>query len=313
VRSTRLRRGPRGAPSLTRWRIQPTRREFAETHPRAAPAEGPVEPDAPQGSRRAGPSRPPARHAPRIPSPAASLRPRAASVSRRFAPPRPGRAASAEVHFGRPGTSLVPRGVSREGAGLPPPGPALPALRPNRVGAVTARGCRERAAYGSAASASRPREQLKARHAGCEPGHTKPLRVHCSGLGAPAQPPRRASLQRWRLSARRSMPWQCGREATLRSSRAGQRPALGHLRARSLPPGRTRTRSTTQTTTATRTTRTRPTGAAAKRKKQLEPRRRPAATRRRGDRMGSAISGTPRSGPQPVKDARSARLAEPIP
>ena len=37
------------------------------------------------------------------------------------------------------------------------------------------------------------------------------------------------------------MPWQCGREAALRSSRAGLRPALGHLRARSLPPGRTTT------------------------------------------------------------------------
>lgn len=166
-------------------------------------------------------------------------------MSRRFAPPRPGRAASAEVHFGRPGTSLVPRGVSREGAGLPPPGPAArPALRPNRVGAVTARGCRERTAYGSSASASRPREQLKARHAGCEAGHAKPLRVHCSGLGAPAQPPRRASLQRRRLAARRSMPWQCGCSAALRSSRAGRRPARGHLRARSLPPGRPTTRPT---------------------------------------------------------------------
>jgi len=59
---------------------------------------------------------------------------------------------------------------------------------------ITARGCRERAAYGSAASASRPREQLKARHEG---------RVE-------KQPSRRAHLQRWRLSARRSMPWQCG-------------------------------------------------------------------------------------------------------
>ncbi len=28
--------------------------------------------------------------------------------------------------------------------------------------------------------------------------------------------------------------------------------------------------------------------------------------------MGSAISGTPRSGPQAVKDARSARLVEPV-
>ncbi len=111
----------------------------------------------------------------------------------RAAAPGPGR-------FGRsalrpPGTSYVPRGVSREGAGLPPPGPAArPALRPNRVGAVTARGCRERTAYGSSASASRPREQLKARHEGRVEG----------------QPSRRAHLQRQRLTARHSMPWQCG-------------------------------------------------------------------------------------------------------
>ncbi len=140
---------------------------------------------------------------------------------------------------------------------------------------ITARGCRERAAYGSSASASRPRERLKARHAGCEAGRTKPLRVPCSGLSAPAQPPRRASLQRWRPPARRFMPWQCGREAALRSSRAGRGPALGHLCARSLPPGRGTTRSTTKTTTATRrtttrATRTRPTRAAAKEGKQLE-------------------------------------------
>ena len=51
-----------------------------------------------------------------------------------------------------------------------------------------------RAAYGSSASASRPREQLKARHAGC----------------VERQPTRRAHLQRWRFSARRSKPWQCG-------------------------------------------------------------------------------------------------------
>ncbi len=101
------------------------------------------------------------------------------------------------------------------------------------------------------------------------------------------------------------MPWQCGREAALRSSRAGRRPALGHLRARSLPPGRTSTRST----------RTRPTREAAKGGKQPELRRRrrgPRRHRRRGDRKGSAISETPRSGPQAVKDARSARLVEPL-
>ena len=114
------------------------------------------------------------------------------------------------------------------------------------------------------------------------------------------------------------MPWQCGRSAALRSSRAGQRPALGHLRARSLPPGRTTTRSTTKTTTATRTTRatrTRPPRAAAKEGKQLQLRRRrrgPRRHRRRGDRKGSAISETPRSGPEGVKDARSARPAGPL-
>ncbi len=61
--------------------------------------------------------------------------------------------------------------------------------------------------------------------------------------------------------------------------------------------------------------RRRPTREAAKGGKQLEPRRRrrdPAATRRRGDRMSSAISGTPRSGPQAVQEARSARLEEPV-
>ncbi len=42
-------------------------------------------------------------------------------------------------------------------------------------------------------------------------------------------------------------------------------------------------------------------------------RRGPRRHRRRGDRKGSAISGTPRSGPQAVKDARSARLVEPVP
>jgi hypothetical protein len=196
--------------------------------------------------------------------------------------------------------------AQRRGGGPPASGARTARPAVEQVATVTARGCRERTAYGSSASASRPREQLKARHAGCEAGHAKPLRVHCSGLGAPAQPPRRASLQRRPLAARRSRPWQCGRSAALRSSRAGRRPALGHLRARSLPPGRT----------PTRTTRTRPTRAAAKGRKQLEravlvepPRRH----RRRGDRKGSAISETTRSGPQAVKDARSARLVEPVP
>jgi len=232
-------------------------------HPRAAPAEGPIEPDALRVSRRAGPSRPPARHAPRIPSPAASLRPRAASVSRRFAPPRPGRAASAEVHFGGP-ESAMSLAAQRRGGGPPASGARTARPAVEQVATGTARGCRERAAYGSAASASRPREQLKARHAGCEAGRAKPLRVPCSGLGAPTQPPRRASLQRWRRPARRSMPWQCGRSAALRSSRAGRRPALGHLRARSLPPGRTPTRSATRTKT-----RAGPTRAAAKGRKPL--------------------------------------------
>ena len=54
-------------------------------------------------------------------------------------------------------------------------------------------------------------------------------------------------------------------------------------------------------------------GKRLKKERQLELRRRPAATRRRGDRMGSAISETSRSGPQAVKDARSARLVEPVP
>ena len=104
------------------------------------------------------------------------------------------------------------------------------------------------------------------------------------------------------------MPWQCGCSSALRSSRTGRRPALGHLRARSLPPGRTPTMS------ARRTTRKGPPRAAAKRGKQLELRRRqiPRRHRRRGDRKGSAISETPRSGPQAVQDARSARLEEPL-
>jgi len=71
------------------------------------------------------------------------------------------------------------------------------------------------------------------------------------------------------------MPWQCGREAALRSSRAGRGPALGHLRARSLPPGRTRTKTATTATTSvtepTRTTRRRPTRAAAKERKARAP------------------------------------------
>ena len=159
--------------------------------------------------------------------------------------------------------------AQRRGGGPPASGARTARPAVEQVATVTARGCRERTAYGSSASASRPREQLKARHAGCEAGHAKPLRVHCSGLGAPAQPPRRASLQRRPLAARRSRPWQCGRSAALRSSRAGRRPALGHLRARSLPPGRTRTRAATKTTTSARTapTRTRPTRAAAKERK----------------------------------------------
>jgi len=162
-------------------------------HPRAAPAEGPIEPDALRVSRRAGPSRPPARHAPRIPSPAASLRPRAASVSRRFAPPRPGRAASAEVHFGGP-ESAMSLAAQRRGGGPPASGARTARPAVEQVATVTARGCRERTAYGSAASASRPREQLKARHAVC----------------VERQPSRPACLQRWRLSARHSKPWQCG-------------------------------------------------------------------------------------------------------
>ena len=96
------------------------------------------------------------------------------------------------------------------------------------------------------------------------------------------------------------MPRQCGREAALRSSRAGRGPALAHLRARSLPPGRTRTRSTTKTATATRTTtatRKRPTRAAAKRGKQLELR---VVVEVRGD------SSTRR--PQGLRDIRDAAL-----
>ena len=267
-----------------------------------------MEPDAPQGSRRAGPYRPPARHAPRIPPRSRHCgrgRPPCPGASRRRAragPLRP-KCTSAARHQPCP-SRRQPRGGGPPASGARTARPAV-----EQVATDTARGCRERAAYGSSASASRPRVQLKARHAGCEVGHAKPLRVHCSGLGAPAQPPRRASLQRRRLPARRSMPWQCGRSAALRSSRAGRRPALGHLRARSLPPGRT----TTTTATKAKTPRRRPTREAAKGRKQLELRRRPAATRRRGDRMGSAISETSRSGPQAVKDARSARLAEPIP
>ena len=88
-----------------------------------------------------------------------------------------------------------------------------------------------------------------------------------------------------------------------RSRRGSSWRVTGRATAARLAPRRGPTRITTR----------RPTREAAKEGKQLELRRRPAATRRRGDRMGSAISGTPRSGPQAVKDARSARLVEPIP
>ena len=216
-----------------------------------------MEPDTPRGSRRAGPSRPPARHAPRIPARSRHCgrgRPPCPGASRRRAwagPLRP-KCTSAARHQPCP-SRRQPRGGGPSASGAGVAGPAA-----QQSWGRHRRGCRERTAYGSSASASRPRVQLKARHAGCEAGHAKPLRVYCSGLGAPAQPPRRASLQRRRLPARRSMPWQCGRSAALRSSRAGHRPALGHLRARSLPPGRT---------TTTPTTRARPTREAAKGRK----------------------------------------------
>ncbi len=96
---------------------------------------------------------------PSHPGPVASLRPRAASVSRRFAPPRPGRAASAEVHFGRPESALsLAASAARGRASASGARTARPAVE--QVATGTARGCRERAAYGSSASASRPRERL---------------------------------------------------------------------------------------------------------------------------------------------------------
>lgn len=125
-------------------------------------------------------------------------------------------AAPGPVRFGRSALRPTrhdpcPSRRQPRGGGPPPPGPAArPALRPNGIAADTARGCRERAAYGSPASASRPREQLKARHAGC----------------VERQPARRAFLQRWR--PRRGV-------ASTVSAAA---------RVRSLPPGRATTTGT---------------------------------------------------------------------
>ncbi len=208
---------------------------------------------------------------PSHPAPLASLRPRAASVSRRFAPPRPGRSTSAEVHFGRPapvlslaasaarGRAFRLRGRRGRPCGPTELGPSPPA------GVRSARPTEAQLPLHGRASSCRPVTRA------ARPGAAEPLRVPGSGLGVPAQPPRRASLQKRRLPARRSMPWQCGRSAALRSSRAGLGPARGHLRARSLPPGRTSTRSVTTATTSvtetTRATRTRPTRAAAKERK----------------------------------------------
>ena len=46
--------------------------------------------------------------------------------------------AKAAAEFPTPFHLYDEGGIRREAAGLPPPGPAWPALRPNRVGAVTA-------------------------------------------------------------------------------------------------------------------------------------------------------------------------------
>ena len=162
------------------------------------------------------------------------------------------------------------------------------ALRPSRAAADTEDGARRLRACGAArkgpTSSGPPRRPM--------PVTSRATRTHATrrAVSAPAVPARRLSACHAAcVRARRRAP------------------------ARLAP----RARTTTATRTKTRmTTRARPTRAAAKGRKQLGravlvelPRRH----RRRGDRKGSAISGTPRSGPQAVKDARSARLVEPIP
>ena len=171
----------RAVPLSRRQGPQSTPRTSTEGHPRAAPAEGPIEPDAPREPRRAGPSRPPARHAPRIPPRSRHCgrgQPPCPGASRRRAragPLRP-KCPSAARHQPCP-SRPQPRGGGPPSSGAGVAGPAV-----EQVATGTARGCRERAAYGSSASASRPRVQLKARHAGC----------------AAEQPARRARLQRRR-------------------------------------------------------------------------------------------------------------------
>lgn len=132
-----------------------------------------------------------------------------------------------------------------------------------------------------------------------------------SGPARRLSPGTRLAASRWstfRYSSPSSRSWPSplasrspGWSRRRRSRRGASWRVTWRATAARLAPRRSPTRITTR----------RPTREAAKEGKQLELRRRPAATRRRGDRMGSAISGTPRSGPQGVKDARSARPAGP--
>lgn len=221
------------------------------------------------------------------------------AVTRRESPARHVTAAEgglrAAPHTGRsrakPGLArrvpaLVPRRSRAEGAPLRPSGP----LRgPAAQQALVPRRGRRKAAPGL-------------RHG--------PQGAASSGPARRPSPGTRLAASRWstfRCSSPSSRSWPSplasrspGWSRRRRSRRGSSWRVTWRATAARLAPRRSPTRITTR----------RPTREAAKEGKQLL-RRRPAATRRRGDRMGSAISGTPRSGPQGVKGARSARPAGP--